>query len=184
MTPKLDSRDKDVTSGYCPDARRNKLACGHLRPHSPSPRRGEQDSWYGQLKYCCCTHRFGREILLRQPNPIAVTLKHATKALNRPLVSGANTNGCCSYTKVCGPVAFDVTCPRLLRPGKRPQTPCSSLEAHLRRAHHVTLYPEGTTHPSRSSYRRSMRGGSKMEALAWPGKGDIRDKKTAASRSS
>jgi hypothetical protein len=28
--------------------------------------------------------RFGREIFLRQPNPMAVTLKHATQALNCP----------------------------------------------------------------------------------------------------
>jgi hypothetical protein len=45
--------------------------------------------------------RFGREIFPRQPNPIAVTLKHATSALNCPLVNGADTNGCRFYTKVC-----------------------------------------------------------------------------------
>jgi hypothetical protein len=28
--------------------------------------------------------RFGREIFPRQPNPIAVTVKHATQALNCP----------------------------------------------------------------------------------------------------
>jgi hypothetical protein len=45
--------------------------------------------------------RFGREIFPRQPNPIAVTLMHATSALNCPWVSGADTNGCSFYTKVC-----------------------------------------------------------------------------------
>jgi hypothetical protein len=46
--------------------------------------------------------RFGREIFLRQPNPIAVTLRRATQALNCPLVNSADTNGCSCYTKVCG----------------------------------------------------------------------------------
>ena len=45
--------------------------------------------------------RIGREIFPRQPNPIVVTLMHATSALNCPLVNGADTNGCSFYTKVC-----------------------------------------------------------------------------------
>src|SRR6266545_2208985 len=37
-------------------------------------------------------------------------------------------------------------------------------KTHLRRAHHLTPRSKGTTHPSRSSHQRPMRGGSKMES--------------------
>src|SRR3954469_12725697 len=47
--------NEDVTSGYALDARRNKLACGHLGPHSPSTRIKEQDSspWTAQIVLLC-----------------------------------------------------------------------------------------------------------------------------------
>ena len=61
-------------------------ATGHLRPHSPLTRRREQDSspWTAQilLLYSIAS---AVKFFPRQPNPIAVTLKHATSALNCPL---------------------------------------------------------------------------------------------------
>ncbi|MEH2552999.1 orotate phosphoribosyltransferase-like protein [Bradyrhizobium algeriense] len=55
--------------------------------------------------------RFDRE--MRQPNPIAETIRRAAQALNCPLVNGVDTNGCSTYTKVCsryGGLRTDLLC--------------------------------------------------------------------------
>src|SRR5207302_8058233 len=64
MTSKLDSKekgDKDVTSGYCLDARHNKLACGHLRPHSPLTRKSRTRR-IDSSNIVAVLDRFGHEI--------------------------------------------------------------------------------------------------------------------------
>src|SRR3954469_11447577 len=79
--------NEDVTSGYALDARRNKLACGHLGPHSPSTRKKEQDSspWTAQIVLLC---------------PIALAVKFSrTSRIDRSDVTGCGIDAQLSVGK-------------------------------------------------------------------------------------